>query len=206
MDIIKRYIYFDFGSYGCRMWPTLKNRYSTQSRTWVQWLTVISLRTCAYCADMQGHILRKDDPNIEWPPIHENCHCQILPLTAFPAGTATEDGLVGVDYYLFTHSCLPDNYITQNEAKRQGWINWKGNLWGVLPGAVIGGEQYKNRDGRLPNKPGRIWYEADFDYNGGYRNWKRIVFSNDGLMFVTYDHYLTFSEVYWEDNYNDFYD
>ena len=112
----------------------------------------------------------------------------------------------GVDYYLFTHHCLPNNYLTQSEAKLLGWVNWKGNLWDVLPGAVIGGRQYKNRDGRLPNKPGRIWYEVDFDYNGGYRNWKRIVFSNDGLMFVTYDHYLTFSEVYWEDNYDDLYD
>ena len=75
-----------------------------------------------------------------------------------------------------------------------------------MPGAVIGGSQYKNRDSKLPDKPGRIWYETDFDYNGGYRNLKRIVFSNDGLMFVIYNHYLTFSEVYWGDDYDDLYD
>ena len=206
MDIIKSYIYLDLGICGLRIPPTLKNKYSTQSRTWVQWLTVISPGTCAYCADMQGHILRKDDPSVEWPPVHENCHCQILPVTAFPAGTATEDGLSGVDYYLFTRHCLPENYMTQDEAKLRGWKRWLGNLWDVLPGVIIGGDQYYNWDGRLPQALGRIWYEADFDYNGGYRNWKRIVFSNDGLMFVTYDHYLTFSEVYWEADYDDLYD
>ena len=188
MDIIKSYIYLDLGICGLRIPPTLKNKYSTQSRTWVQWLTVISPGTCAYCADMQGHILCKDDPSVEWPPVHENCHCQILPVTAFPAGTATEDGLSGVDYYLFTRHCLPENYMTQDEAKLRGWKRWLGNLWDVLPGVIIGGDQYYNWDGRLPQALGRIWYEADFDYNGGYRNWKRIVFSNDGLMFVTYDH------------------
>ena len=65
MDIIKSYIYLDLGICGLRIPPTLKNKYSTQSRTWVQWLTVISPGTCAYCADMQGHILRKDDPSVE---------------------------------------------------------------------------------------------------------------------------------------------
>ena len=163
MDIIKRYIYLNLGIYGSRICPTLKNRYSTQSRTWVQWLTVISPGTCVYCAAMQGHILQKDHPDVRWPPVHKNCHCQILSVTAFPSGTATEDGLDGVDYYLFTHYCLPDNYLTQNEAKLLGWVNWKGNLWDVLPGAIIGRDQYKNRDGRLPSKPGQIWYEADFE-------------------------------------------
>ena len=82
----------------------------------------------------------------------------------------------------------------------------KGNLWDVLPGAIIGGDIYRNIDGRLPESPGRVWYEADFDYMGGFRNNNRIIYSNDGLVFVTYDHYLTFSEVYWEDNNVDLYD
>ena len=47
----------------------------------------------------------------------------------------------------------------------------------------------------IPDKKGRIWYEADVDYESGHRNTKRIVFSNDGLIFITYDHYQTFIEI-----------
>ncbi len=53
----------------------------------------------------------------------------------------------------------------------------------------------RNDDGVLPQKNNRIWYEADINYTGGYRNTQRIVFSNDGLVFVTYDHYKTFIEI-----------
>lgn len=203
MDIVKHYTYLDFNNSGCI--PVEKNKYQTTSRNWVEWFAFITLRTCAYCASHHGHILSRKDSDIIWPPVHENCRCQILPVPAFPSGTATEDGLNGVDYYLFTHHCLPDNYMTQEEAKLRGWKRWLGNLWGVLPGVIIGGDEYYNWDGRLPQSPGRNWYEVDIDYNGGFRNLRRIVFSNDGLMFVTYDHYLTFSEVYWEDNYDDLY-
>lgn len=54
---------------------------------------------------------------------------------------------------------------------------------------------YKNRDHRLPVAIGRVWYEADFDYVRGYRNGCRLLYSNDGLIFVTYDHYFTFYEI-----------
>ena len=40
-----------------------------------------------------------------------------------------------------------------------------------------------------------MWYEADINYTGGYRNGHRILYSNDGLMFATYDHYETFYEL-----------
>ena len=56
-------------------------------------------------------------------------------------------------------------------------------------------DSYKNRDHRLPEAIGRVWYEADFDYARGYRNGCRLLYSNDGLIFVTYDHYLTFHEI-----------
>ena len=54
-------------------------------------------------------------------------------------------------------------------------------------------------DEALPRKEGRIWYEADINYTGGYRNTERIIFSNDGLIFVTYDHFRTFIEVIGEE-------
>ena len=57
------------------------------------------------------------------------------------------------------------------------------------------GAVYKNKDGKLPQSPGRVWYEADINYTKGYRNQERILYSNDGLVFVTYDHYETFYEI-----------
>ena len=70
-----------------------------------------------------------------------------------------------------------------------------GNLTEVLPGRVIGGDVFENRKHKLPESPGRTWYEADFDYDGGYRNNCRLLYSNDGLLFVTYDHYMSFYEI-----------
>lgn len=60
---------------------------------------------------------------------------------------------------------------------------------------MIGGDQYYNDDLKLPSISGRIWYEADINYTGGSRNRQRILYSNDGLIFVTYDHYQTFYEI-----------
>lgn len=54
---------------------------------------------------------------------------------------------------------------------------------------------YENSDGHLPDAPGRIWYEADINYYDGRRNRHRVLWSNDGLIFVTYDHYSTFYEI-----------
>ena len=54
---------------------------------------------------------------------------------------------------------------------------------------------YENSDLRLPHSEDRIWYEADINYTPGRRNSQRIVWSNDGLIFVTYNHYITFYEI-----------
>lgn len=170
----------------------------TPSVQWKIWRTVIRLHTCAYCLSMNGKILSleeacKFENNL---PIHENCKCYIEFLKAIMAGTATNDGTNGVDLFVKTFNRLPENYMTQKAAKAKGWIKAFGNLDEVLPGVVIGGDIYKNYDRRLPSDPRRIWYEADFNYDGGYRGNERILFSNDGLIFVTYDHYLTFYEIY----------
>lgn len=101
----------------------------------------------------------------------------------------------GADAYLFYLKKLPDYYVNKKTAQKSGWRNWKGNLDVVLPETMIGGDVYTNKSGKLPDAPGRIWYEADVNYAGGYRNNERIVFSNDGLIFVSYDHYLTFIEI-----------
>ena len=76
-----------------------------------------------------------------------------------------------------------------------GWRSKKGNLTDVLPGYMIGGDVYQNDDKKLPEAPGRVWYEADINYEGGFRNRQRVLYSNDGLLFATYDHYHTFYEI-----------
>ena len=97
--------------------------------------------------------------------------------------------------YLKENGELPDYYITKKEAQKKGWVAKEGNLCEVLPGRAIGGDIFTNREKTLPVKNGRIWYEADINYNCGRRNAQRIVYSNDGLIFVTHDHYKNFEEI-----------
>lgn len=96
--------------------------------------------------------------------------------------------------YVKKNGRLPDYYITKREAREKGWEASMGNLCDVLPGRAIGGDVFSNREGSLPVKPGRKWFEADLNYNCGRRNADRLLFSNDRLVFVTHDHYKTFEE------------
>ena len=97
--------------------------------------------------------------------------------------------------YINEFAKLPHNYITKNQAKKLGWQT-KGTLDKVAPGKSIGGDRYGNYEGLLPKKNGRVWTECDIDYVKGNRNAKRIVFSNDGLIYYTGDHYKTFTKLY----------
>lgn len=137
----------------------------------------------------------KEKPNPK-PPLHPHCRCKIVPMTTIMCGTATMDGIKGADYILKQYGYLPANYLTKDEAAAKGWKTWFGNLHSVLPGATIGGDIFDNRKGKLPSAPNRIWYEADINYLGGYRNHDRVLYSNDGLIFATYDHYKTFFEIH----------
>ena len=97
--------------------------------------------------------------------------------------------------YLREFGKLPSNYITKKEAQALGWVSSKGNLWQVAPGKSIGGDHFGNYEGQLPTAKGRKYTECDIDFDGKYRNSKRIIFSNDGLIFYTEDHYSTFEEM-----------
>ena len=101
-----------------------------------------------------------------------------------------------VALYIHTYGALPSNYVSKTKARKAGWVNTKGNLWDVLPGKSIGGSGFHNDDGKLPDARGREWFECDIDYEGGFRNAKRIVYSDDGLIFYTDDHYKTFQQLY----------
>lgn len=126
-----------------------------------------------------------------------------------PHPLATEEPFVtfGEDYsdkehvaaYLHTFNELPPNYVTKQEAREMGWVESWGNLWKVAPELSIGGDYFGNYEGKLPTARGRSYYECDIDYdpleNRGRRGAKRIIYSNDGLIFYTEDHYETFEEI-----------
>lgn len=115
-------------------------------------------------------------------------------LTVSEDGEYTSKEEVALYIHLYNH--LPSNYITKNEAKELGWVSSEGNLNKVAPGKSIGGDKFGNREGLLPDKKGRVYYECDIDYVKGSRNGKRIVFSNDGLIYYTEDHYETYELLY----------
>ena len=111
-----------------------------------------------------------------------------------------EDGVYSskedVALYIHTYGKLPKNYVTKKEAANLGYKASKHNLWDVCESCVIGGNTYGNREKQLPEKEGRKYWECDIDYDGYERNAERIVYSNDGLIYYTDDHYKTFTLLY----------
>ena len=108
--------------------------------------------------------------------------------------TTAED----VALYLYTYGCLPQNFITKKDARKLGWE--KGSLEPYAPGMCIGGDYFGNYEGLLPEADGREYTECDIDTLGAdSRGPKRIVFSNDGLIYYTPDHYESFVLMYGEE-------
>ena len=98
--------------------------------------------------------------------------------------------------YIHKFKELPPNFITKKEAQDLDWDNSRGNLWEVSDKKSIGGDRFYNREGLLPESDNRQYYECDINYYGGYRGAERIVYSNDGLIFYTEDHYESFERLY----------
>ena len=110
------------------------------------------------------------------------------------AYTSKED----VARYIYIYGRLPSNFITKKEAEELGWQG--GSLEPYAPGKCIGGSRFGNYEGLLPEKDGRVYTECDIDTLGAdKRGAKRIVFSNDGLIYYTGDHYESFELLYGED-------
>ena len=109
----------------------------------------------------------------------------------------TEDGQYSskaeVAAYLHQFGHLPSNYISKSKAIKLGWDASARNLWLVAPGMSIGGGHFGNYEGVLPDGDYR---ECDIDYEGGGRNAKRLVYSDDGRIYYTEDHYKTFERLY----------
>ena len=105
--------------------------------------------------------------------------------------TSKED----VALYIHTYGCLPKNFMTKNEARKLGWEG--GGLEDYAPGMCIGGDHFGNYEGLLPED--REYTECDIDTLGAKsRGAKRIVFSEDGLIYYTDDHYESFELLYGE--------
>ena len=101
--------------------------------------------------------------------------------------------------YIHTYGHLPDNFITKKQAQALGWEG--GSLEPYAPGKCIGGSRFGNYEGTLPEKDGRTYTECDIDTLGASkRGAKRIVFSNDGLIYYTEDRYETLELLYGEDD------
>ena len=102
-----------------------------------------------------------------------------------------------VALYIYIYGHLPENFITKDEARKLGWEG--GGLEDYAPGKCIGGDRFGNYEGLLPDAPGRKWTECDIGTLGrDSRGAKRIVFSNDGLIYYTDDHYESFELLYGE--------
>lgn len=117
---------------------------------------------------------------------------------AAPDEEGTYNSAEDVALYLACYGRLPDNYITKEEARDLGWTG--GSVEQVAPGCAIGGDRFGNREGILPAAEGRSYYECDIDTIGrSSRGAKRLVFSDDGLIYYTEDHYESFSLLYGEE-------
>ncbi|MDL1913624.1 MAG: ribonuclease N [Bergeyella sp.] len=92
--------------------------------------------------------------------------------------------------YLKKNKLLPSYYVKKSYARKQGWNPSKRNLCEVLPGKAIGGDRFRNSEGKLP--AGYSYTEADVNYNCSGRNADRVIFSDAGDIYLTKDHYKTF--------------
>ena len=147
--------------------------------------------------DMEEAPAPDDSAPVEEEPAPEE---EAPPAEEVPA--MDEDGYYttkeDVALYIYTYGHLPDNFITKKEAESLGWSG--GGLDDYAYGCCIGGNRFGNYEGLLPEANGRTYTECDIDtMHASKRGAKRIVFSNDGLIYYTDDHYESFTLLYGEE-------
>ena len=135
-------------------------------------------------------------------PTEETAEPEEAPPEGEEAQTLPENGTYttkeDVALYIHLYGHLPDNFLTKKEAEKLGWPG--GSLEPYAPGMCIGGSRFGNYEGLLPEAEGRTYTECDIDTLGAEkRGAKRIVFSNDGLIYYTEDHYKSFELLYGEE-------
>ena len=119
-----------------------------------------------------------------------------------PDLTVTEDGWYNtkdeVALYIHLYNRLPENYVTKNQAEKKGWQGGSVEKY-TGEGTAIGGNRFGNYEGLLPKAKGRSYTECDINTVGKKsRGAERIIFSNDGLVYYTNDHYKSFEQLYGE--------
>lgn len=67
------------------------------------------------------------------------------------------------------------------------------NLDKAAPGKSLGGTYFGNYEGILPEGN---YLECDVNYSGGIRNSERLIYSDDGRIYYTNDHYRHFEQLY----------
>ena len=166
----------------------------SKSKNWKHWVAQLDLQTCENCRKMQGKIYPINRRVSDGPPLHLYCRCRIKSMDTVVCGECSKEGKNGADWWLMNRNILPDYYISIEDLLDAGWYYGKAPAK-FAPGKMVFGGIYRNDEGLLPQKEGRVWFEADINYHSGQRTGDRLVWSNDGLVFVTYDHYETFKEV-----------
>lgn len=120
-------------------------------------------------------------------------------VTTTATGDIDKNGLyttkADVSLYIHTYGCLPSNFITKSQAQALGWPG--GDLDPYAYGKCIGGDYFGNYEGLLPDKQGRTYHECDINtLHKNSRGAERLVYSNDGLIYYTADHYASFTLLY----------
>ena len=174
-------------------------------------LTVFMLSACSYedtpdtpdIPDTQEITDNPDTPDVpDTPDIPDTPDVPDVPDTPDTPELLDENGSYttkdDVALYIYQYGHLPQNFIKKKDAQAQGWSG--GGFTGKLKGKSIGGDYFGNYEGLLPTKKGRSYTECDIDtMNAKSRGAKRIVFSNDGLIYYTDDHYESFTLLYGEE-------
>ena len=165
-------------------------------------LMLLSLTACQLdqetidlAADVAGALLEEPEDAVSEKTQSSDQEAEEASAIARNGSYTTKDD---VALYIYTYGCLPENFMTKNEARELGWEG--GGLEDYAKGMCIGGDRFGNYEGLLPEADGRTWTECDIDTLGAdSRGAKRIVFSNDGLIYYTDDHYESFTLLYGEE-------
>ncbi|MDD3337259.1 MAG: ribonuclease domain-containing protein [Lachnospiraceae bacterium] len=169
-------------------------RIKNKMMIWLLMLVMVSSAVLTGCTDEQvnsamdtaGKILDEVDTS-ETPPET----AQQGEATVEESGTYISKDEVAL--YIHLYDKLPANFITKKQAEKLGWDSSKGNLQDIAPGKSIGGSRFGNYENQLPDGK---YKECDINYTGGYRGAERIIYSDEGKIYYTGDHYATFEELY----------
>lgn len=156
---------------------------------------VVAAAMCLFgCADLGQSGLTSGSSGSSARPAAPAAGVSLNGVTVYKDGEYTSRDEVAL--YIHEYGHLPSNYITKKEARAAGWEGGMTELRKLFPGKSIGGSTFGNREGKLPKANGRKWKECDIDPSRSSRGAKRIIYSNDGLIYYTGNHYETFTRLF----------